>query len=128
LGSNTEEDIAHGIKEIITQLEAKMPTAKILLLGIIPRAGTLETKVQAINTLISKYADDKKVFYLDMSPQFQDSPGKEKEGLYTDTVHLTAKGYEVWYETMEPLLKKLDADPGIGIDIYFSTIVEFKES
>jgi lysophospholipase L1-like esterase len=42
-----------------------------------------------------------------MSDKFQDSPGKEKAGLYTDTIHLTKEGYQVWYETMEPLLKKL---------------------
>jgi beta-glucosidase len=113
LGADTEEDIAHAIKEIITQLLVKMPSTKILLLGILPRDGALETKVQAINTLISKYNDDKQVFYLDMSNKFQDSPGKEKAGLYTDTVHLTKEGYQVWYETMEPLLKKLDNDTGL---------------
>jgi lysophospholipase L1-like esterase len=90
-----------------------MPSTKILLLGILPRAGDLETKVQDINTIISKYNDDKHVFYLDMSDKFQDSPGKEKAGLYTDTVHLTKEGYQVWYETMEPLLKKLDSDTGL---------------
>jgi lysophospholipase L1-like esterase len=107
LHSDTAEDIAHGIKEIIHQLLVKMPSTKILLLGILPRAGGTETKVQAINTLISKYDDNKHVFYLDMSNKFQDSPGKEKAGLYTDTVHLTTEGYQVWYETMEPLFKKL---------------------
>jgi lysophospholipase L1-like esterase len=113
LGANTVEDIAHGIEEIINQLLVKMPSTKILLLGILPRAGGTETKVQAINTLISKYNDDKHVFYLDMSDKFQDSPGKEKAGLYVDTVHLTKEGYQVWYETMEPLLKKLDTDTGL---------------
>ncbi len=105
--SDTAEDIAHGIKEIIHQLLVKMPSTKILLLGILPRAGRTETKVQAINTLISKYDDNKHVFYLDMSNEFQDSTGKEKAGLYLDTVHLTTEGYQVWYETMEPLFKKL---------------------
>jgi len=84
-----------------------MPSTKILLLGILPRSGGTETKVQAVNTIISKYNDDKQVFYLDMSDKFQDSPGKEKAGLYLDKVHLTPEGYQVWYETMEPLFKKL---------------------
>jgi lysophospholipase L1-like esterase len=104
---NTAEDIAHGIKEIIRHLLVKMPSTKILLLGILPRAGDLEKKVQAINTIISKYNDDKHVFYLDMSDKFQDSPGKEKAALYLGTLHLSKEGYQVWYETMEPLFKKL---------------------
>jgi len=107
LYSFNEADIAHGIKEIINELLVKMPDTRILLLGVLPRAGDLETKVQGINNLIAKYNDDKHVFYLDMASHFQDSPGKEKAGLYTDTVHLTKEGYQVWYETMEPLFKKL---------------------
>jgi lysophospholipase L1-like esterase len=84
-----------------------MPSTKILLLGITPREGDLEEHVQAVNTLISKYNDDKQVFYLDMSDKFQDSPGKQKAGLYTDASHFTKEGYQVWYETMEPLFNKL---------------------
>jgi lysophospholipase L1-like esterase len=104
---NTPEDIAHGIKEIINQLLVKMPSTKILLLGIIPRVGNAETKLKAVNNIISKYNDDKQVFYLDMTDKFEDSPGNEKAGLYVDTVHLTKEGYQVWYETMEPIFKKL---------------------
>jgi lysophospholipase L1-like esterase len=84
-----------------------MPNTKILLLGILPRTGVLELKVQATNAIISKYNDDKHVFYLDMSNAFQDSPGNEKAGLFVDTVHPSALGYQVWYQTMEPLLQKL---------------------
>jgi lysophospholipase L1-like esterase len=110
LHPNTPEDIAHGIKEIIHQLLVKMPSTKILLLGIIPRVGNAETKLEAVNTIISKYNDDKQVFHLDMSDKFQGSPGKEKAGLYVDTVHLTKEGYQVWYETMESLFIKLYSD------------------
>jgi beta-glucosidase len=113
-GSNTDEDIANGIKKVIAVTLGKMPSTKILLLGILPLASDLEKKVQAINTLISKYNDDKHVFYLDMSEIFQDSPGKEKADLFTETVHLTKEGYQVWYETMEPLLKKLLISVSVG--------------
>jgi lysophospholipase L1-like esterase len=42
-----------------------------------------------------------------MHKSFEDSPGVEKSGLFVDGAHLTAEGYKVWYETMEPLFKKL---------------------
>jgi hypothetical protein len=35
-----------------------------------------------------------------MSNAFQDSPGKEKAGLYADTVHPSAMGYLVWYQNI----------------------------
>ena len=111
MGANSAEDIAHGIRELVDKVLMKQPHAKVLLLGVIPRDGTLEKKVQAINTIIAKYNDDKRVFYLDMSPKFQTSPGVEVKELYTpDKVHLVQKGYEVWYETMEPLFAKLLAE------------------
>ena len=108
MGGNTEEDIAHGIKEILTELRAKMPNAKIILLGILPRTpANLDTKVHKTNSIIAKDADDTTIFYLDMANHFEDSNNVEVLGLYVEGLHLTAKGYEVWYETMEPLFKKL---------------------
>jgi lysophospholipase L1-like esterase len=102
-----EEDTAHRIKEVINHILAKMPNIKILLLGIISRLGDLEEKIEATNAIISKFNDGKHVFYLHMSNAFQDSPGKEKAGLYADTVHPSAMRYLVWYQNMESLLQKL---------------------
>jgi len=106
---NTEEDVAHGVKEIVTELRAKLPNAKILLLAILPRVpADLDTKVHRCNEIIAKNADDMHVFYLDMAPHFETSANVLITGLYIqDGLHLAAKGYEVWYETMEPLFKKL---------------------
>ena len=110
MGGNTEEDIAHGIKEILTELKAKMPNAKILLLGILPRTpANLDTKVHKTNSIIAKDADDTTIFYLDMASHFEDANNVEVPGLYVEGLHLTAKGYQVWYETMEPLFSKLIA-------------------
>ncbi len=104
LVSYNEVDTARGVKAVIDHILVKMPNTKILLLGILPRAGVFEMKVKATNAIISKYNDDKHVFYLDVSNAFQDSPGNEKAGLFVDP---SALGYQVWYQTMEPLLQKL---------------------
>ena len=48
------------------------------------------------------------VRYLDMGPKFLDAPGKVKADLYNpDQLHLAPKGYEVWAETMQPLLGEM---------------------
>jgi hypothetical protein len=106
LHSNTPEDIAHEIKEIINQLLLKMASTKILLLGIISRVGNAETKLQAINTTISKYNDDKHVFYLDMSDKFQDSPGKEKAIRFgTKLWNLYSKSYTQMNKLVQKFIK-----------------------
>ncbi|XP_054157155.1 platelet-activating factor acetylhydrolase IB subunit alpha2-like [Oppia nitens] len=108
LFDNTVEDIAKGIREIVDQLVRRQVNTKVLLLAIIPRQGRdLELKVQSINTIISKYGDNKRVFYLDMTDHFETDIGVEIADLYSDTVHLTVKGYQVWHDVMEPLFSKL---------------------
>ena len=109
MGSNTDADIAKGIKEVVDQILKRQTNAKVLLLGVIPRNGELlEKKVMEINSIIAKYDDQKRVFYLDMSSHFQTAPGVEVADLYVpDKVHLSAKGYQVWHDVMEPLFAKL---------------------
>ncbi len=100
-------DIAHGIKAVINRILVKMPNTKILLLGILPVPDPFDKIVKITNALISKFNDNKHVFYLDMSNSFLNSSGNQKADLFDDTVHPSALGYQVWYETMEPLLQKL---------------------
>ena len=108
MGANTGAEIAIGIYEIIRQLEGKLPKTKILLLGVLPRDGTNDVKVHEINTIIKSFDDKRNVIFLDMTKQFETAVGTEVADLFVpDKVHLTAKGYEVWQQTMEPLLKQL---------------------
>jgi len=90
-------------------LKAKLPNTKIILLAVLPRLPlNLDNKVLRLNPLIAKNGDNMHVFYLDMGSHFETSPGVEKPGLYnTDGLHIAAPGYQVWYEVMEPLFKKL---------------------
>ena len=87
---------------------AKMPETKLILLGVLPRAEPLGAKCKQLNTLIKKLDNQKSVYFLDMWLAFEDESGKQKTDLYVgDKLHLNDKGYEVWQQTMEPLLKKL---------------------
>jgi len=104
----SEADIARGITEIVKQLRTKLPNSKIISLGITPRSDPDgETKAKHINALIAKNADEKHVFFLDMASHFLDSNGKEKAELFKDGKHLSSAGYQIWYQTMEPLFEKL---------------------
>ena len=106
--NNTLEDIALGTKEILTQLKAKMPSIKIILLGVLPRGDSKGIRAKNVNKLYEKLADNKTVYWLDMWSSFTSSDGKQKSELFTsDTVHPIEAGYKVWQQTMEPLLKEL---------------------
>lgn len=92
-------------------LSEKVPHSKVLLLSVLPRNTVhLDTEVHETNKLISKFGDNKTVFYHDMTSTFETGLAKEIDKLYIgDHLHLSASGYEAWYKAMEPMFTKLDA-------------------
>jgi lysophospholipase L1-like esterase len=106
-GSN--EEIAEGVRAIVTTLRAKLPQTKILLLGLLPRQNDFfSTRTKNINAQISKLDNGQTVRFLDMSDAFHTELGKVKKQLYnTDQLHLEAPGYEVWATTMAPLFEQM---------------------
>ena len=106
MGRNTVEDIAHGVKAIIDLLHKKLPKTNVLLLAILSR-NSLNDKVKQVNHLLAKYENGKSVRYLNMNSHFENSNGTIHSELFKDGVHLTEKGYKVWAQTMDPLLKQM---------------------
>ncbi len=104
------EWVAGGIKKILEQVHAKLPNAKILLLGVFPRdkkGSRLRTQVEGINELISKYGDGKTVTYLDLTGKFLDADGEIPKDIMPDGLHPNAAGYKIWAEAMKPTLDGL---------------------
>ncbi len=107
-GGHTPEQIAGGIKAIVAELQKQKPDMKILILGVFPRAGgikkedtvapadKLNPKIKAINDIVAKFADDKKVFYKDIGPKFLDKDGGLDRKIMPDLLHLSPEGYEIW--------------------------------
>jgi lysophospholipase L1-like esterase len=105
------EDIAAGVKAIVDKLRAKLPTTKILLMAIFPRGAdnsdAYRQTGQAANKIISKLADDKNVYYLDIGQKFLNPDGTLSTNIMPDLLHPNARGYEIWAESIEPTVAKL---------------------
>ena len=105
------EETAYAIEAIIKELKKRVPTAKILLLGIFPRGHKVDDHLRArndkVNVVISKFEDKKKVFYLDIGHKFLNEDKTLNKELIKDTVHPIEAGFEVWAQAMEPMIKKL---------------------
>ena len=96
--------IADGIGEVVRTLRTKLPSARVLLLGLLPLKDGTSPTVKSINERIAKLDDGKNVRFLNMGSVFAGPDGRAREELMADSVHLSAKGYESWAETMKPLL------------------------
>ncbi|MES2706451.1 MAG: platelet-activating factor acetylhydrolase IB subunit [Verrucomicrobiota bacterium] len=106
-------DTAAGVKAIVEKLRAKQPQMKILVLGVFPRGEKPDDKMRVrtteINGLISKLADGKDVFYLDLASTFVPTDGILNREIMPDFLHLSPKGYELWAAAIEPKVKELMA-------------------
>jgi beta-glucosidase len=117
IGHNPDEKpewAAAGIKKIVDTVQEKLPHAKVLLLGILPRAETKEqggilavAKVPQINAILKGFEDGKNITFLDLTDKFVDSQGNLLRELTFDGLHPNAKGYDVWFEAMWPTLEKM---------------------
>lgn len=105
------DETAAGIKAIVDKLGEKLPGTKVLLLAIFPRGKSANDELRlindAINQRICKLADDKRVFYLDISDKFLEDDGTLPKSIMPDLLHPNQKGYEIWAAAMEPTLAKL---------------------
>lgn len=105
------EETAAGIQAILSTLRTGLPDTKILLLGVFPRGASGDDPLRqitvAINNLASTYADNKQIFFLDLSPLFLDNQGRLAQHLMPDYLHPNEQGYQVWADGMEDMLSRL---------------------
>ena len=111
--ADTAEDVALGIKTIITDVQQRLPTTRILLLGIFPRSERPDPgrlKNEQVNKLISAYANPqslKRVVYLDIGAKFLTPEQVLSKDIMPDFLHPNAKGYQIWAEAITDTVKQL---------------------
>ncbi|MHC4154235.1 MAG: GDSL-type esterase/lipase family protein [Planctomycetota bacterium] len=116
IGTNNSDDgdaaegIARGIIAVCMKLRQKLPETRIILHAIFPRgpgpSAQRELNARA-SELASKIADGKMIFYMDIGEEFLEPDGAISTDIMYDYVHLTAKGYRIWANAIEPKLKQL---------------------
>jgi sialate O-acetylesterase len=102
---DTAEDIAAGVKAVITKTLAVFPGVKIISVAILPN-GRAPEKMARANEIIRTFADNRTVFSLDLSSRMPPM-GDGWKGIGGDKVHVTEEGYQIWASAMEPLLTSL---------------------
>lgn len=102
---------ADGVKAIIDRLEKKCPHAKILLLAIFPRGekptDKLRMQNEETNAIIKSFADEKKVFFMDINKKFLTDDGTLTTEIMADRLHPGPAGYEIWASAIEAKVKDL---------------------
>lgn len=98
------EDVARGIRAILDTMREKAPGATILLMGITPRPG-FNAQIEETNRRIARFADGRRIRYLNINAQLEDP------SMFTDGLHLSLRGYQVWADALKPPLTELLGPP-----------------
>ena len=118
-GSNTADEISAGVQKIISLIHEKIPATKVLALGTLPRGprinvdGTPDNweshmeKIRAINADLAHLDNGGNIRHLDITKDLTNKDGTIPEIIMPDQVHLTAAGYQLWADAMQPLLDEM---------------------
>jgi lysophospholipase L1-like esterase len=109
LNGGDPAQIVEGIRACLIRIRAKVPHARIVLMGILPcrNPATHPHRLLAakVNQELAKLAKTAQCDYLDLTPQFLDAQGNIPATLMDDAIHPTPAGYKIWSEALAPLLK-----------------------
>ena len=112
-GDEKVADITRGIKALIDLCRQKAPNATIILTGIFPRGDNMVviSEITRINDNIARFADGRRIRYLNINDKLADSTGKLLEGMMGDGLHPTVRGYQIWADALKPILTELLGPP-----------------
>jgi N-acetylglucosamine-6-sulfatase len=111
INRNPNEEIADGDRAIIQEFLTRQPRAKVLLLGVFPRGPAADNPFRAaiktINARLATFADNQRVFYMDIGDRFLAADGTLPADIMPDGLHPNEKGYRIWAEAIAGRVKEL---------------------
>ncbi|MDB6053273.1 MAG: putative 1-alkyl-2-acetylglycerophosphocholine esterase [Verrucomicrobiales bacterium] len=107
-------DITAGLKAILDLSRKKAPGATIILTAIFPRNDNMAVvpAIFKINANLAKFADGKKVRYLDVNDKLADKDGNLYPGVMNpDKLHPALNGYQIWADGLKPIFTEILGPP-----------------
>ena len=102
--------VIKGIQADLAQVHDNYPTAKVLMIGVLPfrQNGDHPSRqhVRQVNHAAAKMADNQKVFFIDVNSEFLDQQGDIPQALMADYIHPTAAGLEIIAKKIAPIINQ----------------------
>ncbi len=112
---DTPKDIAKGIRAILDMIRKQSPKTRVLLLGVYPRGekpgeertDRFRANITAVNQILSRYDGKKGVRYLYFGDRYLAAGGVIPKTLMPDFLHLSTEGYQIWADSIHPVVKEM---------------------
>jgi lysophospholipase L1-like esterase len=106
----SEDEVLEGITGIVNIVKEKLPSSKIILMGMLPRDADDQCEnyvdmIAGINKKLFKLSQDKNLLFLDIGKEYFDENNKVNRAIIPDGIHLIEPGYKIWGDIIYPLLK-----------------------
>lgn len=110
------EDIAHGQLAIAQVFRRKLPYTRLIMMALLPVADAAKwQKCQRVNAIMAGLApDSNQVVYLNLQDRFLQPDGTFNKALFTDGIHLSKEGYQVWEKGISPLIERFMKAPPLA--------------
>ena len=111
INRNPVDEIVDGDRLIVEEFKKRQPQAKVLVLGIFPRApeatNPFRASIKEINSKLAKLADNKQVFFMDIGDKFLTADGTLTPEIMPDGLHPNLRGYRIWADAISSRVKEL---------------------
>lgn len=115
---SSADQLVEGIEAIVWSISSKLPAAKIIVLGLLPRGrqpNHLREKHFQVNHAIKEVIESiPNSLYLDADPGFVRSDGSISHEEMCDYLHLTRKGYKKFCKRIYEVVLKFVKYPGVN--------------
>ena len=117
LGANCPpEDVAQGQRAIAQVFRRRMPHTRVIMMALLPVNDRAKwEKCQRVNAIIASLATDpNQVAFVNLQDSFLKPDGTVHRSLFTDGIHLSKEGYQVWAKGIEPVIDQFMKAPPLA--------------
>jgi len=102
------EEIAATYAKLLDKIDTELPDCRVYILAVKPsiKRWSMWPTMQRVNALLAELARERDgVTYIDIATPMLNDAGEPRPDLFIeDDLHMNRKGYEVWRDTIRPIL------------------------
>lgn len=107
-----ENEVVEGITGIVDIVKQKLPSSKIILMGVLPRDADEQCSdymsiISEINSKLFSYSQRNHLIFLDIGKELLDKNSQVDRTIVPDGLHLIEPGYKIWGDILSPLIREI---------------------